>query len=356
MAKHDFQWVHVRRVAERVPCAFCFFIGGRGVGKTYGSLSDHRDAFLDGKAGKLLYTRLTVKEMNACATEQDNPYNKLNTDKNWNIYFESAGKDTDAFNIIDNTGDEPLVIGEGRSLASFHNLRGVDFSAITEWYFDEFIPTENVRKTPEIKRAGFLFSQAYETVNRNRELLGEPPVKVIFTANAFDLNSSILAYFGLIDIIQNMQRKGQKRYTDRERDVYIELVDCADIAEAKKQTALYRALAHNKKLVDVAINNKFDDPAIRLTRRDVKLIEYTPVFNFDGQFTLYQHKSTGAWYFARRDDKQAKERYTADMRGRLLSKWGASVRMVMFEQRAIYDSADTYYTVDTVFDKRIKQL
>lgn len=356
MAGKSYNWVHVRRVAERVPCAFCFFIGGRGCGKTYGTLTDHRDDFLEGKAGKMLYTRLTNKQIDACATTTDNPYNKINKDKNWNIHFESAGAKSDAYDIIDDTDGEPLVIGEGRSLASFHDLRGVDFDDVTEWYFDEFIPAENVRKTPEIKRAGFLFSQAYETVNRNRELEGRPPVKVIFTANAFDLNSSILSYFGLIDIIQTMQRKGQRRYTDKAHDIYIELVDSADISEAKKQTALYRALGHNQKLIDIALENKFDDPAIRMTRRDVKLIEYNPVFTFDGRVTLYQHKASGAWHFARRDDKNAKERYTKDMRGRLLAKWGTAVRMVVFEQRATFDSADTYYNVDTIFDKSIKKL
>lgn len=353
----QFNWLHVRRVAERVPCAFCFFIGGRGAGKTYGALLDHRNDFIDGKAGQLLFTRLTQKATDICATPEQNPYADINIDHDYNIHFESAGAKTDYYLIKDETDAEnPITIGEARSLSSFHDLRGVSFAHITEWYFDEFIPTENVRKTPEIKQAGWLFSQAYETANRNRELKGLPPIKVIFTANAFDLGSSILAYFGLIDIIQNMQRKGQKRYTDKDASIYVELCEAADIAEAKKKTVLYRALGHNKKLMSLAIENKFDDVSLYATKRDVKIIEYKPILMFNKQITLYQHKSTGAWHFMKRGDMNAADIYPLDMRGRMLAKWGATIRMAMAERRVTFDSADTYYLTETIFDKTIKSL
>ena len=352
-----FNWLHVRRVAERVPCAFCFFIGGRGTGKTYNDLLDHYTAFKDGTAGKLLYTRLSQKAIEICATDDDNPYGEINANEHINVHFTKPNAKTDFYSIEDATNeDEPVTIGEARSLASFADLRGVNFSHITEWYFDEFIPTENVRRTPEIKKAGWLFAHAYETVNRNRELLGKPPVKVIFTANAFSLDSSILAYFGLIDVIQTMQRKGQKRYTDRQASIYIELCDAADISEAKRNTVLYRALGHNQRFVDLSINNKFDDVALYATKRDVKLIEYTPILNFNNDVTLYQHKSTGAWHFMKRGDEHAADKYPLDMRGRMLSKWGAHVRMAVAERRATFDSADTYYLVETIFDKSIKTL
>lgn len=353
----NFNWLHVRRVAERVPCAFCFFIGGRGTGKTFNALKDHRDDFVAGNAGGLMYTRITQKQLDTCADPADNPYFEINLKYDTKVTFESKGGKSDAYDIIDATDeDNPVTIGEGRSLASFHDLRGVNFTHIKEWYFDEFIPTENVRRTPEIKRAGYLFSQAYETVNRNRELFGEPPVKVIFTANAFSLDSSILAWFGLIDVIQTMQRKGQKRYTDRERSIYIELCESNEISEAKRKTVLYRACSNNQQFIKTNIENKFDDVALYATKRDIAWIEYEPLVNFDNQITIYRHKSTGALHIARKADKNAADCFTRDMRGRMLTKWGSVVRMGMFDRRITFDSADTYYMTDTIFDKSVKSL
>lgn len=350
----EYNYINCRRVAERVGTTFNFFIGGRGTGKTYGVLTDQRQSIINGEDGQLLFMRLTQKESDAASTEEDNPYRKINTNLGLNVIFESIPK-TDAYRIVDKTDSEnDFVLGEGRSLVSFHNLRGVDFSHITEIYFDEFIPTESVRKTPEIKQAGYLFAHAYETINRNRELDGQPPVRVYFTANAFSLDSSILSWFGLIDIIQNMQRREQHKYTDRERSIYVELVDRPDIAEAKKKTALYKATS-NKQFLDLAINNRFNDTAISATQRNVKLIEYRPIFCYAGQITLYEHKSTGAWYIARKCEN-AKENYSRSLRGRLLSRWGVAIRMAMQDRRITFDSADTYYYTEHVFDKTNKSI
>lgn len=349
----EYNWVDCRRAAERAGATFNFFIGGRGTGKTYGVLTQQREDILSGKDAQYLYMRLTDTELAESATARGNPYKKINLKLDVNVVFDKVPK-SKAFEIKDKTGETEITLGEARSLASFHNLRGVDFSQIKEIYFDEFIPTESVRKTPEIKLAGYLFDQAYETINRNRELEGEPPVRVYFTANAFSLDSSILASFGLIETIEMMQRTGQKRYTDRESSIYIELIERPDIAEAKQQTALYKAKRNNKKLLDINIRNKFSDTALTLTNKNVKLIEYAAVFTFNEELTLYAHKSSGAWYIAGKGNGSAKESYTKDERGKMLLKWGVYIRMAMQERKITFDSINTYYLTERVFDKTLK--
>lgn len=348
-----FNWVDCRRVAERAGTTFNFFIGGRGTGKTYGVLTQQREDILAGKDAEYLYMRLTQTELDAASTERDNPYLKINRKLGADVHFYRVPK-TSAYIIKEQAGDTEYILGEARSLSSFHYLRGVDFSSIHEIYFDEFIPAEDVRKTPEIKAAGWLFDQAYETINRNRELEGESPVRVYFTANAFSLDSPILASFGLIEVIEHMQRSGQKKFTDREASIYIELIDRPDIAEAKRETALYRAKRRNQKLIDVNLNNKFTDAALSLTKRNVKLIEYAPVLSFNNEFTLYAHKSSGAWHIVGRGDQNAKENYHKDARGKMLLKWGAIIRMAMQDRAITFDSADTYYLTERVFDKTLK--
>ena len=349
----SYNWVDCRRVAERAGTTFNFFIGGRGTGKTYGVLTQQRQDILDGKDAEYMYMRLSDVELQESATPRGNPYKKINLKLGTNIGLEKIPKSR-AFLIKDKTDEEhEYILGEARSLASFHNLRGVDFSQIKEIYVDEFIPTETVRKTPEIKAAGWLFDQAYETINRNREIEGEPPVRVYFTANAFSLDSSILAEFEIIEIIEMMQRTGQKRYTDREASIYIELIERSDIAAAKMETALYKARRKNKKLLDVNINNTFSDTALTLTKK-IKLIEYAPVFTFNEEITLYAHKSSGAWHIAGKGDKNAKDIYTRDARGKMLLTWGAAVRMAMQDRKISFDSVNTYYLTERVFDKTLK--
>ena len=153
-----------------------------------------------------------------------------------------------------------------------------------------------------------------------------------------------------------MQRKGQKRYTDPVGSIYIELCESKEISEAKKQTVLYRACRNNQRFINLNIENKFDDIALYATRRNVPWIEYEPLVNFDNQITIYRHKSTGALHIARKADKNAADCFTRDMRGRMLTKWGAIVRKGMFDRRITFDSADTYFMTDTIFDKSVKSL
>ena len=352
--QNSFNWVDCRSVAERNGTTFNFFIGGRGTGKTYGVLTKQRDDIRAGKDARYMYMRLSQTELDGCATELDNPYKRINIKLGTKIGLDSVPKST-AYIIKDKTDEEgELILGVARSLSSFHNLRGADFSDIKEIYFDEFIPTETLRKTPEIKHAGYLFNQAYETINRNRELEGEPPVRVYFTANAFSLDSNILAEFGLIEVIEHMQRIGQKKWTDREASIYVELIDRPDIAEAKKQTALYKAQARNKKLLAINIENKFADAALALTNKNVKLIEYAPIFTFNDELTLFSHKSTGAWHIVGRGYQGVKESYRREMREKMLLKWGAAVRIAMKDRAITFDSVNTYYLTERVFDKTLK--
>ena len=66
------------------------------------------------------------------------------------------------------------------ALSTFGNLRGVDFSDVDMIFFDEFVPQKNARP---IKAEAEAFFNLYETVNRNRELDGRPPVRVLMLSN-----------------------------------------------------------------------------------------------------------------------------------------------------------------------------
>lgn len=340
---NNLKWVNVWERGKRSLCAFNFFIGARGTGKTYGALLHQHEDFTAQACGKYIYMRLTQTELDICATDEDNPYKKLNTRENWNVKFEPVPK-SKAYNIV----DDGEVLGSARALATFANVRGSDFSDYTDIIFDEFAPAERVRKTPEIKNAGYLFSQAYETINRNREIEGQPPVRVFFLANAFRLDSDILYYWGLIPVIESMLKSGQKRVTIPERSIYIELCDAAGVSEAKRETVLYKALRGNKHIENVNLNNKFNDYNLTLVKHKVPLTEYTPIVCIE-DITIYSHKATGELY-ARVGQETCKEMYDEKSRGLFASRWRVAIRQAQQERMIYTDNAHTLYKLQDIID------
>ena len=342
----NYNWVDCWERAKRSHCPFCFFIGARGTGKTYGSLKSQYEEYYDGHCGKYVYMRLTQTELDLCASDSDNPYKKHNKRYGWGVHFQPVAK-SNSYDIVDEANDKE-VIGTARALATFGNVRGSDFEDMTHIIFDEFNPTERVRKTPEIKKAGFLFNQAYETINRNRELEGEPPVIVLFLANSFTLDSSILNEFGIVSIIEGMQASGQKRCTIPERGIYIELCEAPDVTEAKRETALYKAMRGNKKLEAINLDNKFTDYNLTLVKKRVPLSEYVPAVVFE-DITIYTHKSTDMLY-ARKGVETARERYVSKTRGLFIARWRQALKSAIMERRLYADTAATLYELEDALE------
>lgn len=341
------KWLNIRGRSQAV---FQFFIGGRGIGKTYSALSGHYADICAGAAGQIMYMRLSGAELDESATLEGNPYKRINKDKAIAVQFSRA---TPRIFRIHEQGDEDFNIGYAAALSTMGNLRGVDFSDITEIYIDEFIPTDKAIRTAAIKKAGELFAHAYETINRNREILGEAPVRCYFTANAFSLDSAILQYFNLVDVIQHMTKHDQKRYTDRERSIYIELCDAPEVVEAKRGTALYKALGENDKFMSLAIDNRFTDYALTLSKK-VSIVEYVPLMCYEN-ITIYRHKSNGLLYAAVRSDTPPNvARYREKERGIFQAAFYTEYKMAVQERLIYFDNAATKYRLDEILDKSNK--
>lgn len=309
--------------------------------------------------------RLTQTEIDQSAVRVGNPYKAINRDKLLDIRFESAGKKQ--FEIKDYTEaekatneesatddkKEALSMGVGVALSALGSLRGVDFGDVTELYFDEFIPAESVVKTPAIKNAGRLFTNAYETINRNRELLGADPVRCYFTANAFSLDSDILNTFQCVDAIQHMQKKGQTRYTDKDRSVYIELCQAPEISAAKMQTALYKALRADDDYLQMAVKNEFTDYVLTLLKKP-PIMEYRPIMAYK-DITIYMHKSNGMLYAAKRKDTVPYGRaYDESTRGIFLDAFYFDYKTALQMRLICFDSANTKMQLDKALDKSAK--
>lgn len=262
---------------EKKLSAINIIIGGRGIGKTYSALS-----YLMETGKPFIYLRNTDVQLKECITSFGNPFKRWNKDRNRNIFFKSEKSHA---LIYDDDQESGEPIGYGLALSTFENLRGVDLSDVCYVLFDEFIEKRSLSF-----RQFECFISFYETVNRNRELLGEEPLKCFLLSNSQKLANPILAGYGLIPVIENMIRSGQSEY--KKQALYINLPS-SEVSDLKRNTANYQ-LINGTKIADEALNNTFAfDSFYGVKRRNIT--EYIPVCQIDDIY-LYKHKSGSRLY------------------------------------------------------------
>ena len=253
-------------------------IGGRGIGKTYSTLKklvDLNEPFL--------YLRNTDVQLKECCGDFGNPFKTLNRDFGLDIHIRQEKTHGVIYSKIDDSTEE--IIGYAAALSTFENLRGVDLSDIKYCVFDEFI--EKRKLSFDQYDAYYKF---YETVNRNRELFGEEPFKVILLSNSQSLNNPILAGFNYVAPIEGMLISGQKKH--KMKDTLILLPD-SKISELKKNTGIH-TIAKGSKVYNEAIKNEFaNDSRYGICKRNLR--EYTGLVMVDDLY-IYKHKSMNRYY------------------------------------------------------------
>lgn len=269
-------WYDIRKYEAKLT-AINIIIGGRGIGKTYSALS-----YVIEQGEPFIYLRNTDVQLKECITSFGNPFKRWNLDHNKEIYFKSEKSHS---LIYDPDREDGRPIGYGLALSTFENLRGVDLSDVKYVLFDEFIEKRSLSF-----RQFECFISFYETVNRNRELLGENPLCCILLSNSQKLANPILAGYGMIPVIENMIRNGQKEY--RKPGLYVSL-PVSDVSDLKRDTLNY-TLINGTKIADEALNNAFAfDSFYGVKKRNIN--EYIPFVQIDDVY-IYRHKANGKLY------------------------------------------------------------
>lgn len=254
-------------------------IGPRGCGKTYSVLDYMQEQ--SSEDSKFIYMRRDGTEIDSCSSEYGNPFKKLNDDKGYDIHPFQISK-FNGFGIA--RDDEAKVIGYGVALSTFASMRSQDFSDVDRIFFEEFIPEKHKRK---IKGEGQALLNLYETVNRNRELLGEKPVEMIMCANGIDLANPILLELGATSLIGKMLMNKQRRLTIPEKSLYIEIIPRTKVSELKEDTVLYR-LANQDFVVD-SLDTTFRGADLEYVRKNVNLKSYKTEFAYS-DFVFFSNK------------------------------------------------------------------
>lgn len=263
---------------------FIFEIGPRGTGKSYGILK----YIIENKITFLLLRR-TQTEADMISTAVTNPFKALIMDHpQLDIRPESVSKNLSAFVQPREDGD-PERVGYLAALSTFATIRGADLSDVEIIFYDEFIPEKHQRPIRDEYAA---LMNVYETVNRNRELQGRKPVKMVCAANSNDIANPVFIGLEIVDRIARMMKKGIETYYDPARSLAVYMLMFSPISQEKADTSLYKLTAGND-FQNMALRNMFDLDTRYISSRSLK--EYKPIVKI-GELCIYEHKNRREYY------------------------------------------------------------
>lgn len=324
-------WDHI--LSKNLP--FNFVIGGRGIGKTYGILKKLLDE-------KIIIMRRTQSQIDVITKDMFNPYKSINIDleREFHRGFETEGKGVyGIYDFGENEKGKMVPIsecyGSAIALSTIKNLRGFDASNIDYLIFDEFIPEIHER---EIKKEGIAFKNAYETINRNRELKGMKPVTAILMANANNLGSDIIIELGLVQVIDNMIKKETEEYIDTKKGLGIWLLRNSPISNAKKDTALYRL--GGEEFQEMAIFNNFKSSG-SLVIKSQNLKEYK-IFCGIGGLYFYKHKSNDQIYVTTHKSGTCREYELSDIGKKQFKSENYFLQLCLLQNRILFETQYCY--------------
>lgn len=311
------QWYEIKQRSDKLR-ALNFIIGGRGIGKTYGTLD-----YIINSGKTFIYLRNTETQLQECATDFGNPFKRWNTDHGKLFLIKSERRHCMIYDFTDE--ENPKLRGYAAALSTFSNMRGVDLSDVELVIFDEFIE----RRTLSFQQFE-AFANFYETVNRNRELLGEDPLQVFLLSNAQKLDNPILAGYGVIPRIEQMLKKEQTFYLDD--DIYIELPRSA-VSEAKANTVNYR-LTKNTSYYQETIDNLFaHDSFAEIGKKPIN--EYTPLCAVDDMY-IWRHKSNCTYYVCRTPSNKVPVYTMRDSISAFLRRYRITLGVAAAEHQVFY--------------------
>lgn len=292
-------YLNVPRIMEYAVNHDCYIVlgvGGRGTGKTYGGLDFCETRgwymFMRNSEPMYIYLRRKQKHVNMACKPILSPFKSLNKDKHRGTTpFKIP--DTDLA-IIAETVEEGGKIkptedihGIMASLATFCDTRSVDFSDVGVLFYDEFVPEKGERR---IKNEGYTFNNIIETVNRNREFNGQPPLLVFCLANSEKLDNELFMYYKLVKPAMELRKRGDEYQLFRDKGILLIDMYKSPISQRKADTFLYSKANKDNRFSDMAINNSYDiDEGVRVRDR-LQFMQYKPIVRV-GELCIYRHKS-----------------------------------------------------------------
>ena len=271
---------------------FIFITGARATGKTYGTFS-----YCIENEIPFIFMRRSMSEIEVLwSNEMLNPFKDYNDDHGTNIGIIKKTKYTGIIAEREPDQNGKLIqkgasLGLAVALSTFANLRGFSGSEYELLFYDEFIPERHVRT---IKDEHMAFMNVYETINRNRELLGRKPLQCVCASNSNRLDNDMYMGLGLVSKVDKMKREGQMVSIMPKRGILLVNMEQSPISEQKRDTALYKMSAGTG-FERMALDNQYIGEEETGRIKPVPIKEYSPICGI-GEITIYRHKSKHQFY------------------------------------------------------------
>lgn len=279
-------WVNVSSLVEEA-LTFNIIVGGRGTGKTFGFLEEFR---LNNPRPFMLMRRTQV-QADLISNQQFTPFKALDRVRGCCTAVKKISKyhggiyqgEIDSDGVLRPSG---AMLGYTAALTTLHNVRGFSADEVQDLILDEFIPEKGERP---ISNEWDTFRNAYETINRNRELEDppRPPLRAWLLSNSNTLGNPYFIGLRVVEQVDKMIRKGIEVWKDPARGLMIVNLAASPISQAKAQTALYR-LTGPDQFTGMALGNEFSQES-RSRSGSLPLRELVPLVQI-GELCIYRHK------------------------------------------------------------------
>ena len=292
----DNGYIDVGKIAQ-IGAVFNWILAPRGTGKTYGFLKYCIENDL-----KFILLRRTQAQIDTVANDQMTPFKTVCRDMGlfWNVtrvpktslYAVKFSREELSDMEWKQHATNAICLG----LSTVSNIRGFDASEYTHIIYDEFCPEPHERP---IRDECGAFLNAYETINRNRELNGEEPVRVFALGNANAIYNPYFIQLNHVSKVAEMQETGRICYYNPQQRYCILSFPCTEISREKSETALYTYAKRSQAFYNMAIENQFEYTSDDVCPAPLK--EFEPYMAV-GELLIFCHKSKSKLYcFMKRD-------------------------------------------------------
>ena len=312
---------------------FIFITGARGTGKTYSTLK-----YLIENSIPFIYLRRTQNESDLQANPTTSSLTKILMASKVDYDFKKLSGKVGVILV----NEKPLIYT--CALSTFSTIRGIDFLGVEVAVYDEFIPEAHVRS---FKAEGMALNNFYESVNRNRELEGNPALKLIGLSNSLNIANDVFMTFNLV-IPAELLTNDPVNEIYTEGDKMLILMKDSPISKKKKETMLYKNASDEYNAM--AIDNKFILNDFTYVKKQ-NLKEYKILMQI-GDLFIYKHKSNHYYYvtFVKAETKKIYTSSTADRERFRRAEWRYYVRYL--DGYVYFDSYNALSLFEKYFDKR----
>ena len=241
-------WCNIPYILS-LPFTFIITVGGRGIGKTYGVLKE-----LWNTNTPFIYMRRTGTQLDMISPTELHPIRKVADDNNFEYVNDAvAPRVSGIYEYKDS--HKGNIRGYNMALSLMATVRGFDASWIDFLFYDEYIKESHEKS---IKNEFKALINAYETLNRNRELEGRKPLRMFLASNSEDIFNPILDGFGVVQTFIDMQKNDTSLFADIEKSLLLIDFRNSPVSALKKSTAIGKLTQDNREISNMMYDNKFD--------------------------------------------------------------------------------------------------